>query len=120
MKKLAILMFVLAASLAAQDLSGIWNGKGGKEDLKYGKVPATAQMTILQAGTTFHGTIKLNSGKPMTIATGTSSGGKLTFSLTTTGGGRITGNLALSGGQLTGKMTSSTGSIYDFVFTKRP
>lgn len=36
MKKLAIMMFTLAASLAAQDLSGIWNGKGGKEDSKYG------------------------------------------------------------------------------------
>ena len=118
MKKLAIMMFTLAASLAAQDLSGIWNGKGGKEDSKYGVVPATAQMTILQAGTTFHGTLKMNAnGKVLPISNGTSSAGKLTFVIVN-GKQQITGNLSLSGSQLTGKMTSSSGNVFDSVFTK--
>ena len=118
MKKLAIMMFILAASLAAQDLSGIWNGKGGKEDKKYGTVPATAQMTILQAGSSFHGTLKMNAtGKLMQITNGTSSGGKVTFAIVN-GSQQITGNLSVSGSQLTGKMTMSNGSIFDFVFTK--
>lgn len=118
MKKLAIMMFILAASLAAQDLSGIWYGKGGKEDPKYGVVPASAQLTVLQAGTTFHGTLKMNNGKVLQIANGASSGGKLTFVIVN-GAQQITGNLAVSGSQLTGKMTSSTGTVMDFVFTKQ-
>jgi hypothetical protein len=119
MKKLAIMMFTLAASLAAQDLSGIWNGKGGKEDPKYGTVPQTAQMTVLQAGTSFHGTLKLGAGGAiMPITNGTSSGGKMTFTIVT-GKSQITGNLGLSGSQLSGKMTASNGSTFDFVFTKQ-
>jgi hypothetical protein len=118
MKKLAIMMFTLAASLAAQDLSGIWNGKGGKEDTKYGVVPATAQMTVLQAGTSFHGTLKMSTGKVLPITGGTSSGGKLTFAIVN-GNQQITGNLSLSGSQLVGKMTASNGRIFDFVFTKQ-
>lgn len=118
MKKIAIVMFTLAVSLAAQDLSGIWNGKGGKEDMKYGKVPATAQLTVLQAGTSFHGTLKMNTGKVLQIANGAVSGGELTFVINN-GGQQITANLLLTGAQLSGKMTSSSGSIFDFVFTKQ-
>lgn len=117
--KLAIMMFTLAASLAAQDLSGIWNGKGGKEDPKYGTVPQTAQMTVLQAGNSFHGTLKLGArGAPMQIAGGTVSGGQMTFTIVN-GKAQITGNLTLSGSQLRGKMTASNGSTFDFVFTKQ-
>jgi hypothetical protein len=118
MKKLAMMMFAFSASLAAQDLSGIWNGLGGKEDAKYGKVPATAQMTVLQAGTSFHGTLKLNTGKVFQITNGTITGGRLTFAMTVNGH-QITANLLLTGAQLSGKMTSSTGAIFDFVFTKK-
>ena len=120
MKKLAVMMFILAASLAAQDLSGIWNGKGGKEDPKYGTVPATAQMTVLQAGTSFHGTLKLGGarGAIMQITNGTSSGGHLTFTIVN-GKAQITGNLAVNGSHLAGKMTASNGATFDFVFTKQ-
>jgi hypothetical protein len=118
MKKLAIMMFALAASLAAQDLSGTWNGKGGKEDPKYGVAPRTAQMTVLQAGTSVKGTLKIGSSTPMSITNGTSSGGKMTLVIVS-GGSQITGNLTLSGSQLSGKMTASNGSTYDFVFTKQ-
>lgn len=119
MKKLAITMLTFAASLAAQDFSGIWNGKGGKEDPKYGTVPQTAQMTVLQAGTSFHGTLKLGTnGGLMQITNGTVSGGNLTFTIIS-GKAQITGNLAASGSQLSGKMTASNGSTFDFVFTKQ-
>ena len=117
MKKLAIMMFMLAASLAAQDYSGIWNGKGGKEDSRYGLVPRTAQMTLLQAGTSLTGSLKIGTGAPMHITSGTVSGSQLTFVITN-GSARITGNLSQSGAQLSGKMTASTGDTFDFVFTK--
>ncbi len=117
MKKLAMMMFILAASLAAQDYSGIWNGKGGKEDQRYGLVPRTAQMTLLQSGTSFTGTLKIGTGKPMQITSGTVSGTGLTFVITS-GSGQITGNLSPNGAQLSGKMTASTGDTFDFVFTK--
>ena len=118
MKKLAIMMLAAAASLAAAtDYSGIWTGKGGKEDPRYGSVPAVAQMTLLQSGTSLSGTFKLANGKPVKITSGTVSGGQLTVVLTSPGG-QVTGRLTQTGTQLTGKMTSSNGNVYDFVFTK--
>lgn len=116
MKKLAIMMLTLAASLAAQDYSGIWNGKGGKQDPKYGLVPRTAQMTVLQAGATFTGTLKIGASAPMKITSGTVSGSQLTFAIVN-GSAQITGSLSLSGSQLNGTMTASNGGVYDFVFT---
>ncbi len=117
MKKLAIMMFVLAASLMAQDYSGIWNGKGGKEDARYGLVPRTAQLTLLQAGTSLTGTLKIGNGAPMKITSGTASGTQVTFVITN-GSAVVTGTLTPSGAQLSGKMTASTGDTFDFVFTK--
>jgi hypothetical protein len=117
MKKLAIMMLVGAASLAAADFSGIWSGKGGKEDPRYGSVPATAQMTLLQAGTSLSGSLKLANGKPTKISSGSVSGNQVTVVLTSPGG-QVTGRLTQTGAQLTGKMTSSNGEVYNFVFTK--
>jgi citrate lyase synthetase len=111
------MMLTLAAAFAATDYSGIWNGKGGKEDAKYGKVPATAQMTLLQAGTSLKGTLKFGNNKPVAIASGTVSGSQLTI-VVVNNGKQITGSLSQVGTQLSGKMTSSNGQIYDFVFTK--
>lgn len=116
MKKLAIMMLMLAASLAAQDYSGIWNGNGGKQDPKYGLVPRTAQMTILQAGTSFTGTLKIGASAPMTITSGTVTGTQLTFAIVS-GAAQITGSLSQNGAQLSGTMTASNGSVFDFVFT---
>ena len=114
MKKSAIIMFVFAASLAAADSSGIWNGKGGIEDAKYGSVPQTAQMTLLQAGSSVSGTLQIGNGKPMPISAGTVSGNQITFVVT---GG--TGRLTQNGAQLSGKLTSGTGEVFDIVFSKQ-
>jgi ABC-type phosphate/phosphonate transport system substrate-binding protein len=117
MKKLAIMMLASALSLAAADYSGIWSGKGGKEDSRYGTVPATAQMTLLQAGSSLSGTIKLGNGKPVKITSGNVSGNHLSVVLAMPNG-QVTGSLTQTGAQLAGKMTASNGEVYDFVFTK--
>jgi hypothetical protein len=119
MKKLIIIMLTAVSSLVAADYSGIWNGTGGKEDTRYGSVPATAQMTLLQAGSSFQGTLKMGSGAPMAISSGAVSGSTLTFVIKSTGGAQVTGNFTANGSQLTGKMTASNGQVYDFVFTKK-
>src|SRR5262249_40076869 len=113
MKKLAVaILITFAASFAADDYSGVWNGKGGKEDARYGLVPRTAQMTILQAGTSFTGTLKLGaSAAPMKITTGTVSGSQLTFAIVS-GNARITGSFSKNGTQLSGKMTASSGETF--------
>ena len=113
MKKLMVVLLSLAASLAAADCSGIWNGKGGIESTKYGSVPQTAQMTLLQAGSSVSGTLKIGNGPIMRIASGTVSGSTITFAV---GGGSAT--LTQSGAQLQGRLTSSKGDILDIVFTK--
>jgi len=113
MKKLMVVLLSLAASLAAADCSGIWNGKGGIESTKYGSVPQTAQMTLLQAGSSVSGTLKIGNGPIMKIASGTVSGSTITFVV---GGGTAT--LTQSGAQLQGRLTSSKGDILDIVFTK--
>jgi hypothetical protein len=115
MKKSAIMMFLLVASLAAQtSYSGIWKGTGGIESTKYGSVPQTAQLTLLQAGSSVTGTIKIGNGQLLTISSGTVSGTTITFAVT---GG--TASLSQSGAQLTGKLTSSRGEIFDVVFTQQ-
>lgn len=113
MKKLIIVLVSLTASLSAADYSGIWNGNGGFESAKYGSVPATAQMTLLQSGSSISGTLKIGNGNVVKL-TGTVSGSTISFS--TTGG---TGVLTANGTQLQGKLTSSTAQILDIVFTQQ-
>jgi|ERR1035441_3391796 hypothetical protein len=115
MKKLVVVLLSLAACLTAADFSGIWNGKGGIESAKYGSVPQTAQMTIVQAGSSFSGTLKIGNGPIAKIASGTVSGSTVTFAV----GNGGTGTLTQSGAQLTGKLTSTRGEILDIVFTKQ-
>jgi tetrahydromethanopterin S-methyltransferase subunit A len=115
MKKLVIVAFAFAASLAAQaNYSGIYKGVGGMESVKYGSVPATAQMTLLQAGSSISGTLKLGNGTVMKLTSGSISGSQITFAVV---GG--TGSLVVKGTQLQGKLTSSKGQILDIVFTKQ-
>ena len=114
MKKSLILMLALAGSLAA-DASGIWNGKGTLPDPKYGHIPVTAQLTILQAGTSLKGTFKAGNGKPVPI-TGTVSGTQVTFAVAS---GAVTANLQQNGTQLTGTMTSNAGMVATMVFTQK-
>jgi hypothetical protein len=115
MKKLVVVLLSLAASLAAADYSGTWNGKGGQESAKYGLVPQTAQMTLLQSGSSVSGTMKIGNGQIMKIASGAVSGSTITFAV----GAGGTGTLTQSGAQLQGKLTSSKGEILDMVFTKQ-
>jgi|GEM_PF-6917124 len=117
MKKLAIVALAFAASLAAAtDYSGIWNGKGGIENVKYTSIPQTAQLTLNQSGTSLSGTIKIGNGKPTPISAGTVSGSQLTFAI---GNGSGTANLTQNGTQLKGRLTSSKGDIFDIVFSKQ-
>jgi len=116
MKKLAIMFLACAASLAAADYSGIWNGKGGMASAKYGSVPYTAQLTLLQDGTALKGTFKAGNGAPVPLTSGSVSGTQVTFAIA---GGAVTAVLSQSGTQLVGKMTSSGGGVVSFVFTKR-
>ena len=74
-------------------------------------------MTLLQAGASLSGTVKLGNGKAVKITSGNVSGSQLAIVLTSSGG-QITGRLTQAGTQLTGKMTASSGEVYDFVFTK--
>jgi len=117
MKKTAIGLLFLVASLCRADCSGIWNGQGGKEDPRYGIVPMTAQMTLEQAGSSVTGTLKIANGSVMKITSGSVSGSQLTIVISYPGGAQITGNLSQNGSQLTGKMTASNGQVFDFVFT---
>jgi hypothetical protein len=117
MKKLATIMLMLGATLSAADYSGTYTGKGGFEDAHYGLVPQTAQMTVLQAGASFKGTLKVGSGKTLPITSGTIAGSQLTFVIKSPGG-QITGNLSQTSNGFSGKMTASTGQVFDVVFTK--
>jgi len=114
MKKLVVLLLSLTTFLAAANYSGIWNGKGGIESAKYGSIPQTAQMTLLQAGSSVSGTLKIGNGRPMQLSAGAVSGSTITFAVS---GG--TGTLTQNGAQLQGKLTSSRGEILDIVFTKQ-
>jgi hypothetical protein len=115
MKKLVVVVPSLAASLTAANYSGIWNGKGGIESAKYGSVPQTAQLTLLQAGSSVSGTMKIGNGPILKIASGTVSGSTITFAVGAGGAATLT----QSGAQLQGRLTSSKGEILDIVFTKQ-
>ena len=115
MKKLIVVLLSMVASLAAADCSGVWAGKGGIESAKYGSVPQTAQMTLLQAGTSVTGTLKIGNGKVMQISSGNVSSLTITFAV-----GAGTGTLSImNGAQLAGKLTSPKGEILDLVFTRQ-
>jgi hypothetical protein len=115
MKKLIVLLLILAPCLAAAaNLSGVWNGKGGKEDPKYGMVPVTVQMTLLQAGSSVTGTIKMGNGPIVKISSGSVSGDSVKFAV---GNGSGSGSFTLNGSNLSGRLTSSRGDIFDVVFT---
>ena len=118
MKKTAIAL-LLFASLAAADVSGIWNGQGGKEDPRYGSVPMTAQITLEQAGSSVWGTLRFGNGNVMSISSGAVSGSQVTFVVKGYQGAQITGSFTQNGNQLSGKMTASNGQTYDFVFTQQ-
>lgn len=119
MKKLIIALLALATSLAAaSDVSGVWNGKGGIQDVKYGTVPATAQLTLLQSGSTVQGTFKMDNGKIMPIATGSVDGNQIVF-VVSVGTGQITARFTPIANRLIGRMTGSNGKVIDFIFTKQ-
>jgi len=119
MKKLIVLLLILAPCLAAAaDLSGVWTGKGGKEDPKYGSVPVKVQMTLLQAGSSVTGTVKMGNGPIMKIPSGSVSGSSVKFAVTSGTGSTGSGSFTLNGSDLSGRFTSSRGDIFDVVFTR--
>ena len=115
MKRIAILALVFATSLAAADYSGVWSGTGGVESMKYGSVPQTAKLTLLQSGTTVSGTLQLGNGPVVKISSGSVSGNRITFAA----GNAFTAALTQSGAALSGKVTTSRGEIVDLVFTHK-
>ena len=116
--KTVIALLFFAASLFA-DCSGTWNGQGGKEDQRYGIVPITAQMTLTQAGSSVTGTLKMGNGSVLPISSGSVSGNQVTFVIGSGQGIQMTGNFTQNGSQLTGKVTMSTGDVFDFAFTQQ-
>jgi hypothetical protein len=118
MKKLLLIALAVAASLVAQTgYSGIYNGKGIQQSARYpGGVPYTLQITLIQAGESLTGTLKVGNSRPVPIISGTVSGSSLTFA--TGGKTQSTGQLSASGTQLTGRVTSSTGAVYEVALKK--
>jgi len=119
MKKILLTTLVLAASLAAQTggYSGIYDGKGIQQSARYpGGVPYSLQITLIQAGESLTGTLKVGNSKPVPIISGTVSGTSLTFA--TGGKSQSTAQLSAKAGQLTGRVTSSTGVVYEVALTK--
>ena len=114
MRRLMVVLLVLAGSLAAADFSGVWTGKGGLEDPKYGLVPNNVQMTLVQAGSSLSGTLKIGNGKILKITAGSVAGNTLTFALA-----NGTATLNVVGNQLQGRLTSSRGQIMDLAVTKK-
>lgn len=116
MKKAAIMLFFFGASVFAQtSFSGIWNGTGGIASARYGTVPQTSQITLLQSGSSVQGTVKLGNNPVLKITSGTVSGSSLNLIVAN---GVATGTLTQNGSQLVGTLTSSTGIVISFVFTQ--
>jgi len=119
MKKLATLVLLLAGGLsAATDFSGIWNGSGSTPDPKYGSVPVNMQMTLLQAGTSLSGTVKVNNANPMKITSGSVSGSNASIVIVSNGNQQTTIQLTLNDPNLTGRVTTSTGKVYTIALKK--
>jgi hypothetical protein len=117
MKKLAIMMLALSASLLAADYSGIYSGKGVIQSSRYpGGVPYTMQLTLVQAGTSLTGTMKIANGTPLAIS-GTISGASISFA-TAGASQQSTAILTANGSVLTGSMTRSTGQVYQLALNK--
>jgi hypothetical protein len=118
-KKLAVILLASAASMAAADFSGIWNGVGAVQSAKYPSgVPYTVQLTLLQGGSSLNGTLKVGSWAPSKITVGSVSGTQVTFAIQGSSG-QITAQLTPSGNNLVGSMTLTNGLIYNVVFTKQ-
>ena len=114
MKRLLTILLALAATLAAADYSGIWNGTGGIESVKYGSIPMTAQMTLSPSGSSYTGTLKLGNADPVTITSVSVSGSSINIAA----GNAFTASLTQNGTQLSGKVVTSRGEVMDVVFTQ--
>jgi hypothetical protein len=118
MKKLAFLALLIAGSLTAADYSGAWKGNGTIPDNKYGSIPKTFNMNLAQNGAVIGGVVRFANDTPIHIDTGTVSGNQINLALHVQGN-QITVQLTDAGnGQLTGRITTSTGSVYTVTFTR--
>ncbi len=116
MKKFILIATTFCLSLSAADLTGGWNGKGGIESAKYGSVPQTAKMTLVQDGASLTGTFRLGNGPIMQITSGSVSGNQISFIV---GQGLSTAVLTQNGATLQGKMTTSKAAVIDLVFSRQ-
>jgi hypothetical protein len=117
-KKIALLTLLAAGVLSAANYSGTWNGKGMVQDTKYGGLPHSAQLTLIQSGSSLQGTLKVDNGQPMRINVGSVSDGKISFGVHMQAT-QITGQLSDNNGQLTGRLTSSSGQVFAVTFIKQ-
>jgi hypothetical protein len=120
MKRLLLCGLLLTWTLAAADVSGIWNGKAAQSSAKYAQIPSSLQVTLLQAGNDVTGTFKVGNSKPIAIKSGTASGSQLSLALQPSGAGLVTATLGLQpSGQITGTMTDSQGNVFTVSLKKQ-
>ena len=119
MKKLLLSAVLLSVSvLFANDVTGLWVGKGSKADIKYGMIPANFQIGITQAGTQITGFVMRDKHDAIKFTSGAISGNQVTISYSE-GSNLFTGQLTVSGNQLMGRLTSTSGEVYIFSATKK-
>jgi hypothetical protein len=119
MKKLLLSALLLSVSvLSAADATGLWVGKGAKADPKYGMIPATFKVGITQAGSKITGFLMRDKHEAVNFTSGAISGNEITISYREDTN-IVTGHLTLSGTEVTGRLTSTSGEVYNFAATKQ-
>ena len=119
MKKTILSIVLLSASLlSAADATGLWVGKGAKADPKYGLIPTAFTVGITQAGSAITGFMIRDKHTPATFTSGAISGNEITISYREDKN-IVTGHLSVSGSTVTGRLTSTSGEVYNFSATRK-
>jgi hypothetical protein len=119
MKKILLSTVLLVASaLSAADATGLWVGKGGKADPKYGVIPTTFKIGLTQAGSKITGFIIRDKHEAVNFTSGSISGNDIMISYREDTN-IVTGHLTVDGVQVSGRLTSTSGEVYNFAATKQ-
>jgi len=119
MKKLLLSVLLLCVpALFADDVTGVWVGKGNKADSKYGMIPADFQIGLTQAGSKISGFVMRDKHDAIKFTSGAIAGNQVTISYSE-GADLFTGQLTVSGNQVAGRLTSTAGEVYIFSATKK-
>ncbi len=119
MKKILLSTVLLSASaLSAADATGLWVGKGAKADPKYGLIPTTFKVGITQAGSQITGFMMRDKHQAVNFTSGAISGNEITISYREDTN-IVTGHLTVNGAQVAGRLTSTSGEVYNFSATKQ-